>query len=157
MSRSTFQIQGQGPKIKVSIGGAIDEDTDFSKTDISAAQDIELHLANIKSINSCGIRDWMKWISTAPGAVFTFTECPKVIVDQINMVQGFLPATGKVQSFYVPYYSEESEQEKNVLFNFGKEFTDQGLVGAPEVKDSTGAEMEMDVVESKYFKFLQKK
>lgn len=72
------------------------------------------------------------------------------------MVQGFLPTNGKVASFYVPFYSDESGEDKSVLFTQGKEYTDSGLGALPEVKDSAGKPMEMDVVEAKYFKFLKK-
>jgi hypothetical protein len=73
------------------------------------------------------------------------------------MVQGFLPATGRVLSFYVPYYSEETGNEKLVLFRYGHEFTDQGMQNVPEIiKDDDGSEMEIDVVDSKYFKFIKK-
>ena len=59
-------------------------------------------------------------------------------------------------SFFVPYYSDEAGTEKTILFTHGKEYSDQGLQGAPEVKDEQGNSMEMDVVEAKYFKFLKK-
>ena len=72
------------------------------------------------------------------------------------MVQGFLPAQGRVNSFFVPFYSEESGGEKNVLFRSGQEFSDSGEIKVPSVKDDEGHEMEMDVVEAKYFKFLKK-
>jgi hypothetical protein len=72
------------------------------------------------------------------------------------MVQGFLPASGRVNSFYVPFYNDDSGAEKSVLFRNGQEFTDTGLGTIPEVKDEEGNAMEMDVVEAKYFKFLKK-
>ena len=101
-------------------------------------------------------REWIKWIGTASGAQVQYFDCPKIIVDQINMVQGFLPPQGRVESFYVPFYSDDTGSEKNVLFTFGKEYGDGGLTNIPEVKDDAGQAMEMDVVEAKYFKFLKK-
>ncbi|MNL21183.1 hypothetical protein D3C87_1424610 [compost metagenome] len=115
-----------------------------------------MELEGVKSINSCGIREWIKWMGTASGAQIVFKNCPKVIVDQINMVDGFLPANGRVSSFFVPYYNDDSGTEKNVLFTFGKEFTESGVTPPAGIKDEDGNEMEMDVIESKYFKFLKK-
>ena len=63
----------------------------------------------------------------------------------------------KVESFYVPYFSEDSGNEKMVLLEEGKDFNG-GEVTAPDefTDEETGDEMEMDVIESKYFKFLNK-
>ena len=72
------------------------------------------------------------------------------------MVAGFLPDNGKVESFYVPYYCDATGAEKMVLFSEGKEFTGADVNPPEDVKDDdTGDEMELDVIEAKYFKFLQ--
>ena len=156
MSKFELKIEKAGTEMKISVGGVIDEDADFTPHALTGATSAKLFLGGVKSINSCGIREWIKWIGTAGMASIEYVECPKIIVDQINMVQGFLPSQGKVLSFYVPYYSDDSGTEKNVLFTYGQEYGDQGLQKTPEVKDEAGAAMEMDVVEAKYFKFLKK-
>lgn len=156
MGKFDLQIEKNGNDWKIRMSGTVDEDVDFGQYSLTGAGSIELFLGEVKSINSCGIREWIKWIGTADGVPISYNECPKIIVDQINMVQGFLPAQGRVNSFYVPYYNEESGSEKNVLFKLGSEFTETGEIKAPMVKDDEGHEMEMDVVEAKYFKFLKK-
>lgn len=156
MSKYNIQVDKSGDTWKVRVAGSIDEDADFAPFALNGAKQIEFYLGQVKSINSCGIREWIKWVGTAGGVEVLYHECPKIIVDQINMVQGFLPAQGKVVSFYVPYYSEESSSEKSVLFRNGQEFDTSGNIRSPVVKDDSGHEMEMDVVEAKYFKFLKK-
>jgi len=156
MSKFDLKMEKAGTEFKVNVKGTIDEDVDFAPHSLAGATAVDFYLADLKSINSCGIRDWIKWISTSGSAQVRYHECPKIIVDQFNMVQGFLPATGKVMSFYVPFYSDGSGTEKNVLFTYSKEYTDQGLGAIPEIKDDAGNAMEMDVVEAKYFKFLKK-
>jgi hypothetical protein len=156
MSKFELKIEKNGAHFKVTMAGVIDEDADFNPHSLAGAETVDLSLSNIKSIKSCGIREWIKWVGTAGTAQIQYHECPKIIVDQINMVQGFLPAQGKVLSFFVPFYNEDSGEEKNVLFTFGKEYSDGGLGAVPEVKDGAGNAMEMDVVEAKYFKFLKK-
>ncbi len=147
--------QGSG-ELVVKLAGHIDEDATFNGLDLNGAQKVVLELEGVTAINSCGIREWIKWIRTAPnGAAIVYKKCPKVIVDQINMVAGFLPDNGKVESFFVPYYSDESGNEKMILFQEGKEFKGGELFPPPEVKDEAGAQMEMDVIEAKYFKFLK--
>jgi hypothetical protein len=154
MGKFDIKIEKAAPAWKVSLSGVIDEDADFNPHSLAGAPAIVMELGSVKSINSCGIREWIKWVGTAGSVAVQYQSCPKIIVDQINMVQGFLPATGKVMSFYVPFYSDDSGEEKSVLFTAGKEYGEGGLK-PPEVKDSKGAVMEMDVVEAKYFKFLK--
>lgn len=156
MSKATINLNKEDSAIKIDISGAIDEDVEFSTFAISGANQLVLNLAGIKSINSCGIREWIKWLSQAGNAKIEYHNCPKIIVDQINMVDGFLPSSGQVMSFFVPYYNEASGEEKSVLFKFGSEFTKTGLSTVKSILDSAGNEMEMDVIEAKYFKFLKK-
>ena len=146
-----------GGELVIHLSGHIDEDATFNGLGLDGANKITLELGDVSAINSCGIREWIKWVRTAPNsAQIVYKKCPKVIVDQINMVSGFLPANGKVESFFVPYYSDASGSEKMVLFNEGKEFKGQEVFPPAEVKDDSGEAMEMDVIEAKYFKFLQK-
>lgn len=145
-----------GEKLNVVMAGSIDEDADFTQLNLTGASQIEIDMGGLKSINSCGIREWIKWMGTAPSANISFNQCPKVIVDQINMVDGFLPGNAKVHSFFVPYYNDDSGVEKNVLFRLGTEFGENSVTPPAEVKDEEGNVMEMDVIESKYFKFIKK-
>lgn len=156
MSKFNLSMNRQGNQMQLQLTGVIDEDVDFTHHGLQNAQQIEVDLSNVKSINSCGIREWIKWLSSAKEAKISFKQCPKVIVDQMNMVDGFLPTNGFVESFFVPYYSDATGEEKNVLFRNGIEFNQQGSVQAPTIQDSKGTEMEMDVIESKYFKFIKK-
>ncbi len=154
-----FQIEKRkdGESLVVTVKGSIDEDAVLASVGFDGAQTIQLDLDKVSSINSCGIREWIKWLKTAPpSSKIVYKNCPKIIVDQINMVAGFLPENGKVDSFYVPYFNENSGAEKMVLFRSGNEFKDGELKPPPEVKDEGGEPMEMDVIEAKYFKFLKK-
>lgn len=142
----------------VKLIGSIDEDSQFSTVSLAGHKKILLDLDQIKSINSVGIREWIKWTKSADaGAQFIFQKCPKVIVDQMNLVSGFLPDNGKVESFFVPYFNEDSGFEKMVLFTDGKEFNGGQVTPPSSVKGDGGEDLEMDVIEAKYFKFLQKK
>lgn len=145
----------EGAHLVIEVKGNIDEDSNFTPPDVGSATSVVLDLSGITAINSVGIREWIKWMKGFPALMpLKVRKCPKIIVDQINMVAGFLPAGTKVQSFYVPYYSDASGNEKMVLFEDGKEFSNGEIFPPSEVKDDSGEVMEMDVIEAKYFKFL---
>src|SRR5258708_1376115 len=120
------------------IQGNVDEDATFSQTKVEGTE-VTVDLLGVTAINSVGIREWIKWTKSFPaGCKLIVRNCPKIIVDQINMVLGFLPPGTFVESFFVPYYSEASGAEKMVLFVNGKEFV-AGKVNAPaEVQDESG-------------------
>ena len=145
----------EGAKLVIEIAGNVDEDAGFQPPDLGASSAVVLDLGGVTAINSVGIREWIKWVKSMPSSIqLSVRRCPKIIVDQINMVAGFLPPGTKVESFFVPYYADSTGSEKMVLFQAGKEF-DGGQVNFPsEVKDDAGEVMEMDVIEAKYFKFL---
>lgn len=159
MSSFNFKLVDQEGSLRVMLRGHIDEDIQFDTMDLNGASEVVLDFKDIASINSCGIREWIRWVSgVAEGAKLVFENCPKIIVDQINMVTGFLPTTAVVRSFYVPYYNEDTDEEKMVLFTDGKEFS-QGSIDAPEeiTDEKSGDVLEIDVIEAKYFKFINSK
>ncbi len=157
MGKFDIKLVKDKDRTTLQLVGVIDEDVDFNKFNLSGYPSLEIDLSLVKGINSCGIREWIKWIRTAGDAPITYVNCAKLIVDQINMVDGFLPATGKVRSFYVPYYSDKNGTEKSILFQYGTEFSENGLRPPDSVLDADGSPMEMDVIEAKYFKFISKK
>ena len=150
----TFQQSTENGIACLTLKGAIDEDANFTQAPVTGTA-VVVDLAGVTAINSVGIREWIKWTKTFPaGCKMTVRNCPKIVVDQINMVLGFLPSGTKVESFYVPYYSEASGNEKMVLFISGREFKDGKVIPPPAVNDEGGEPMEMDVIETKYFKFV---
>lgn len=154
-----FQVEKKkdGSQLTIGFKGNVDEDAILNNVTFEGANQIVLDLQGITAINSCGIREWIKWLKAAPASSkIIYKNCPKIIVDQINMVAGFLPANGEVDSFFVPYFNENSGNEKMVLFRKGVEVKEGALVPPEVVKDENGEAMEMDVIESKYFKFLKK-
>lgn len=146
----------EGNTLVLEVKGNIDEDANFAPPDIGGATTVVLDLEGATAINSVGIREWIKWVKIMPANIqLSVRKCPKIIVDQINMVAGFLPAGTVIESFFVPYYADGSGSEKMVLFTNGKEFKDGEVFAPADIKDDGGESMEMDVIEAKYFKFLK--
>lgn len=154
---NNVSIKRNGNQIVVAVSGSLDEESALTAGAFQGATSVVFDFKELQNINSCGIREWIQWITPLSQTQVVYRHCPKVIVDQINMIDGFLPASGVVESFYVPYYSDASGEEKHVLFTSGKEFSGESLRLPDNVKDSKNNSMEIDVIESKYFRFLSKK
>lgn len=164
MSEFKYTQRVEGGKLILALEGAIDEDVSFPSVDTSTHKAVELDLKSIKTINSVGIREWLNWIRPiAESAELILSNCPKALVFQFNMVEGFLPARAKVVSFYVPFFCEECDREENLLFTLGQDIVVKD--GQPVVIadlgnrtkcDSGRCALEMDVTEAKYFQFVRK-
>lgn len=168
MSEFKSTEKQEGEKLLLAFEGTIDEDVSFPPVDGSKYKKIVIDLKSVKSINSVGIREWLNWFRPlAEKCEITLERCPKAMVFQFNMVDGFLPARTSVSSFYVPFFCEKCDKEENILFAVGKEvkvaggevkmdFDAKKADGVCAENAGPACEIEMDVTESKYFQFLKK-
>lgn len=157
MGKLIINANIEGEKLMLDLTGQIDENADFANVDLNKSKEVLIDMKNVNAINSCGVREWIKWISTAQKTQrIGFRACPRIIIDQINKIDGFLPLNGAVDSFFVPYFSPETGEERNVLFSKGKEFQNGEVTPPGNIVSREGRPMEMDIIESKYFKFLIK-
>ncbi len=155
MSKLQFSTAQENGKTVLTLIGQIDESFPPELHNLKPAGDMVINMDQVKMINSLGIREWIKFMSSVAATKIEFVKCPKIFIDQVNMVQGFITPNCKITSFYVPYFNEDSNVEKNVLYSFGKEFGDGFLNVAGSTKGDDGSELDLDVVEQKYFKFLK--
>ena len=136
------------------ISGQLDKTFRVTVDAMAAEPFISINLKDLISINSGGIREWVMLMLKMKNSSIELFECPKVFIDQVNMVKDFVPSNVKIMSFYVPYYNEKSGVEKNVLFRLNHEYTPNKVLPFKKVFDDHGLELDLDVVESKYFKFI---
>jgi hypothetical protein len=153
-----IQITGR-EKLVVRMSGKMNESSDLEMISVPNADSVEIDLIDLTLINSVGIRIFKDWIFKIKAPIITLSYCPRIFIDQVNMVVDFLPKHARITSFYVPYFNEASGEEKAVLFVRGEHFTVEN--GKPEIKlpvvtDSAGSEMEVDVLGDRYFQFLKK-
>src|SRR5665647_2893632 len=66
--------------------GCIDEDADFKELLGLEQRHITFDFNQVSMINSCGIREWIKFLERIPEkSTMTYTNCPQIIIEQINM------------------------------------------------------------------------
>lgn len=156
MTKFELKVDTSSDPVKISISGALNETTDFKPIDLTGKSGISIDLNDIRSINSLGSMAWIKWMNSLSNTKIQFYNCPKIIIDQFNMVGSLFLKNAQVMSFYVPFYNEDSGEEKNVLFRFGKDYTEKGVEIPKDITDSLGLPMEIGVIEKRYFSFLFK-
>jgi anti-anti-sigma factor len=139
----------------VKLGGVIDEDNELTDlTDRIPAGTVVIDLGEIERINSCGVRDWVNWLTKVEkgGGRIVLVECSPAIVSQINLVNNFTGA-GVVKSFFAPYFCPNCDREKVLLV----EASEMGPSPhrAPTCRcDECDGVMDFDDMEDSYFAFL---
>ena len=162
MSDFSFEETTEGDNLVISLSGPIDENTSFPEPNLGSASCLVLDLNDVTYINSIGIKGWIQWISPiSEKASVEFRRCPKAIIFQINMVKNFLPDNGKVSSFYLPLYCESCDEEDSALLEVGKDVVLEGeqvsiKADLSKCKHCGENDVEPDVIEKKYFRFLHK-
>lgn len=150
----TINLQIVDNKVNADFVGSIDEDANFEEIEKVQEKEYIFDFDQVSMINSCGIREWIKFIEKLPGdAKITYKRCPQIIIEQMNMVHGFIRQGASIESFYAPYYDEESDTEHKILLQ------SKDIKGgkAPTIKSpDSGEEMEFDAIEEQYFSFLKK-
>jgi anti-anti-sigma regulatory factor len=139
----------------VKLAGVIDEDNELADlVDRIPSGTAVIDLGEIERINSCGVRDWVNWLSRLEGnrTKVVMVECSPAIVAQINLVNNFT-GSGVVKSFFVPYFCPECDEEKVLLV----EASDMGPPPhePPTCRcDECDLVMDFDDMPDSYFAFL---
>lgn len=160
MSSTPFRVRISGrEQLLVRMSGAVNETADFSPVKFAKRPKVEIDLEELTMINSVGLRSFGIWAASLGNEVIEFSHCPKFFIDQVNMIAGLIPPRARVISFYVPYFCDELEEERLILYRKGLEFERQGdqiKFQYPEVQGPKGEAFVMDVMQEKYFAFLKK-
>lgn len=159
--------QVNGSVMEILLEGSINETTDLSVVPLEGIEELFIDFNAVSFINSTGINKWIQWTNDLEQnhakVTANFSNCPKIIIDQINSVKGFLPSTARVESFWLPFYCDESDRHEYVLLTRGKDFMEENTEGEEWVKipDCNCAETqtpcEPDIMPAKYFAFLKGK
>jgi len=155
-----ISVQDEGDRRHIWIRGEIDEDFDATQLREVFTSNVVMHLEDVKSISSCGIREWISFVSELPSSThLDFEKCSIPITRQFGMLSNFR-GPGHVRSFYAPYFCEECDEETEHLL----EVDPNGIEKKAALKASSteqkacagcGGPLEFDGVERVYFSFLR--
>ena len=156
MSNATVNMKADGDTRNLTISGSIDESFDYQNLIANSATTYNIDFNDLKMINSCGIREWIRFVEKLGSAVqINYFNCPHIIILQMNMVAGFLSSNAKIQSFYAPYFCEEMDEEHHILLKSSDVVNGKAPVKTIKV-DGQDVDLEFDAMEEQYFKFLKK-
>ena len=116
----SYDIRDKGSKgLELVLKGYMDEDTDLPPPEtFKDCQQLTINFRMVKAVLSIGIKKWIKFadqLENLPGLAIEFSDCSKQVVDQINLVKGFLPENAIVTSVFVPIFCEKCNRAFKVL------------------------------------------
>lgn len=156
-------VEQQPEVCVVKIAGEINENTSFPVITTNPDQELVLDLKGVVSLNSMGLRNWLAWVKQFKTQTrLRFRFCTRCVVDQMNILQGFIPIGALVESFYVPYHCESCSHSEDVLAMRGKDFTEatadaRESILLPDERECLKCkdQMVIDTIPYKYFNFLK--
>lgn len=138
--------------VEFNIQGQIDEDFSADIILQNLKQILVFNFKGVTMINSCGVREWINLLEKISQSKVIYQECPQIVIEQINMVHGFVNENSKVESFYAPYFSEKKDSVVKILLKSSQIIDSK----APQILQD-GEELEFDAIEAQYFQFLKHK
>ena len=154
-TKFNVELDIQNGKAEVRLIGLMDEDMDLSKIGAINEDNLKIDFNEVTGINSCGIRDWITFLGSLPTEMtVTYINCPQAIIEQMNMVKGFLPDGALIESFYAPFFCEACDNEQKVKMS-PSDIVD-GKAPTNLKCSSCGAEgLEFDALPNQYFHFIK--
>lgn len=147
-----IKVIPQGQEVVIELIGRIDEDSHLESILKLTSSHYTFDFNGVNLINSCGVREWINLVSKlAQNASITYRHCPQIMIEQMNMVQGFFPPGVNIQSFYAPYFDPDQDKEVKILI----ETKEVNNFKAPVKRNDQGSLLEFDALEAQYFNFLK--
>ncbi len=138
----------------VTLAGVIDEAADLTPLAVLGARPLEVDQRGIQRINSSGVRTWIDFVRALPAATpLRFVRCPPAILDQCNMVIGFL-GHGRLESFYAPLLCRECDEQVEQLYTTAAVKAGAGAL-PPTPCPRCRRPMAIDDLEEQYLSFVR--
>ena len=148
----SWRIKERPGLTTVEFVGEIDENADFVELRRRLRGVVAFQLAEVRRINSCGVREWVNFVRDLPHVTdLSFSHCSPAIVTQLNMIYNFR-GNARIRSFYAPYVCEKCGQEEEKLVDVPAQ--SGGQVIPSFACSSCGATMEFDDLPERYLSFL---
>lgn len=153
MSRLTVTPEGDA----FLLAGSIDESADLMSL-LSRAQGgkLTLDLGGVTFINSLGVRDWIRFQSTATqqSIAIELRRVAEVLIHQLNMIIA-TRGTARVTSFFAPYACDSCGREESLLVDAVANAAGLASLQPPPMTcPECGGQMAFNDFPERYFSFL---
>ncbi|MFY0521885.1 protein kinase domain-containing protein [Archangium gephyra] len=157
-SNATISRVRVGTINHVRIGGVIDETFPLTSTSSDLGGLLIVDLGQVERISSFGVRRWIEFASKLPagGIALYVVNAPPVMVDQLNMVEGF-SGVARVLSVLAPYTCRACGEDRLRLVDLQSEAPIIAEGRAPEHSCPVCAgKLEFADLPSEFFDYAQR-
>jgi ABC-type transporter Mla MlaB component len=141
----TWEAKRSGDVTTVALHGDITERSDFGAllSELPGGAETVLDLADIRRIDSSGVREWLTFVRGAEraGKPLVLDRCSVAFVHQLNMIAKFA-GHGRVRSAMAPFYCSPCNVEAARVIDLSRGVPEQ--VSPPERCEKCGGMMEFD-------------
>ncbi len=148
-----IEEKSEGDRSTLGFVGELTEDSEFGNLHERLRRQVDFNLSQVSRINSCGVREWIRFMNRLQGKEVRFQECSVSMVDQMNMISNFRGAA-RIDSFFAPFICPTCQREQEVLLRTDQVKTQKTLVIPSVTCEVDGTELQFDDLEDVYFSFL---
>src|SRR6266571_3360514 len=150
----SWRIKERPGATVVEFFGEIDENADFAELRRRLKGAVLFHLAEVRRINSCGVREWVNFVRdlAGVGGELSFVACSPAIVTQLNMIYNFR-GPAKIVSFLAPYVCAACDSEEEKLLDVKAHFPGRSREPPDFTCPRCSGTMELDDLPERYLAF----
>ena len=147
----TCKIEPGAKGTRALLAGEITEDSDFQPLLQSGSELLTVDLADVRRINSCGVREWINFVQQLGKRSLVLERCSVPVVAQLNMITNFV-GKGRVESVFAPFFCAACDRQHLELVQTAGLSPQSALheMSCP----TCGAQMELDDLPDTYWAFL---
>ena len=103
------------------VSGDLTESADFSEMDVMDGEVTEFDFSEVRTISSCGLLEWTKWLTEHRVTPHYFVCAPPIVM-HFNLVSELITPGTKVNSFQIPSYCHSCGMAVNYVATEGEDF-----------------------------------
>lgn len=150
-----WEIVHETQRIRVVLKGDFTEATRFDDLEPSMVGRVDFDMAQVRYMNSLGVRAWCEFLRAAPIQGYEFHACSVPFVLQASMVEDVV-GRGTVTSFFAPYHCDHCDHQEERLLQSAAILAarlEPPTFGCPKCDDG---KLAFDDLPERYFAFLSR-
>lgn len=147
-----WEIVGDTARIRVVLKGDFTEATSFDELLPSMVGRVDFDMAQVRYMNSLGVRAWCQFLKAAPIQGYEFHACSVPFVLQASMVADVI-GRGTVASFFAPYHCAACDHQEERLLQSAAVLA-AGLAPPVFSCPKCDGQLAFDDIPERYFAFL---
>jgi CheY-like chemotaxis protein len=148
-----WEIVDDTARTRIVLKGDFTEATSFDDLLPAMVGRVDFDMAQVRYMNSLGVRAWCEFLKKAPIQGYEFHACSIPFVLQASMVEDVI-GRGTVTSFFAPYHCSSCDHAEERLLQSAAILA-AGLSAPVFSCPACGAQLTFDDLPERYFAFLQ--